>query len=119
MKQADILPKSEELKDIAAFQKYQDLISDKETLRKIFANDSAFKSAKFSANNELQTVEAKAEGKKFYVLSVECGDYVRAADSNEKKSVLDVATDVLLLDGVSFNCALDNDEIIYLEVSNV
>ena len=67
----------------------------------------------------MQTVEAKAEGKKFYVLSVECGDYVRASESEKMKSVLDVATDVLLLDGVSFNCALDNDEIIYLEVSNV
>ena len=119
MKQMDILPKSEELKDIVAFQEYQELISDKEKLHEIFANDSEFKSAKFSENSEWQTVEAKTEEKKFYVLSVECGDYVRASESEKMKSVLDVATDVCLLDGLSFKCALDKDEIIYLEVSNV
>ena len=119
MKKLDILPKTNELKDILAFQKYQELISDKEKLHEIFENDAALEMAKFSASAEWQTVEEKDEGKKFYVLSVECGDYVRAADSDEKKSVLDVATDVCLLDGLSFKCALDNDEIIYLEVSNV
>lgn len=119
IKQMDILPKKDELKDIVAFQQYQDLISDKTTLREIFENDDALKTAKFSASAEWQTVEEKNDGKKFYALSVECGDYVMAADSDEKKNVLDVATDVCLLDGLSFKCALDNDEIIYLEVSNV
>lgn len=119
MKKLDILPKTDELKDILAFQKYQELISDKEKLHEIFENDAALKTAKFSASAEWQTVEEKDEGKKFYVLSVECGDYVRAAESEKMKSVLDVATDILLLEALSFKCALDNDEIIYLEVQNV
>lgn len=119
MKQLDILPKKEELKDITAFQKYQDLISDKEKLSEIFENDTSFKVAKFSASTEWQTIETKTEEKKFYVFSIECGNYVREADSEENKSVLDVATGVLLFDGFSFKGAFDRDEVIYLEVPNV
>ena len=64
-------------------------------------------------------LESGSESKSYYILSIECGSYVRSVGTDENKNVVDVSSDVVLTKGISFKPALDNDEIIYLEVEDV
>ncbi|HBB14144.1 MAG TPA: hypothetical protein DCZ76_07700 [Treponema sp.] len=117
LKQNSILPNN--LNDCFAFQKYQELISNREKLRELFKDDAKFKIENVPFGKYEQTVKEKSDTCRYYVISIECGDYVCEPGSNEKKKVIEVATDVVLVNGLAFKGELDNDEIIYLEVPNV
>lgn len=117
LKQNSILPNN--LNDCFAFQKYQELISNQEKLRELFKNDVRFKITNVPLVPYELTIEKKSDDCRYYVISIECGDYVCEPDSKEKKKVIEVATDVVLVNGLNFKGELDNDKIIYLEVPNV
>lgn len=103
--------------DNFAFQKYQELISNKEELKELFKDDNRFKVK--SVDMTENYIDLEKNLKKFYVLSIECATYVRSIDSEESKNVVDVSSDIILTNGLSFKPALDKDEIIYLEIENV
>ena len=107
------------MNDCFAFQKYQELISNREKLRELFEGDANFKITNVSFDQYERTIEQKSDDCRYYVISIECGDYVCEPGSNEKKKVIEVATDVVLVNGLAFKGELDNDELIYLEVQNV
>lgn len=115
LKQKEILPVN--LFDCFAFQKYQELISNKEKVKELFKDDSRLKKKSFDSGNDWKDLEPNST--KFYVLNIECATYVRSYNSDEKKNVIDVSSDVVLTNGLSFKPALDKDEIVYLEVENV
>ena len=117
LKQKSIIPN--DLNDCFAFQKYQELISNREKLRELFKDDAKFKITNVSLDQYERTIEQKSDDCRYYVISIECGDYVCEPGSNEKKKVIEVATDVVLVNGLAFKGELDNDELIYLEVQNV
>lgn len=115
LKQKEILPVN--LFDCFAFQKYQELISNKEKVKEFFKDDSRLKIKSFDSGNDWKDLEPNSS--KYYVLNIECATYVRSYNSDEKKNVIDVSSDVVLTNGLSFKPALDKDEIVYLEVENV
>ncbi len=117
LKQKSILPN--DLNDCFAFQRYQELISYREKLRELFKDDDRFKITNVSLDQYERTIEQKSDVCQYYVISIECGDYVREPGSSEKKKVVEVATDVVIVNELAFKGELDNDEIIYLEVPNV
>lgn len=117
LKLRSILPNN--LNDCFAFQKYQELISNREKLRELFKDDARFKITDVPLVPYELTIEKKSDDCRYYVIFIECGDYVCEPDSKEKKNVIEVATDVILVNGLNFKGELDNDKIIYLEVPSV
>jgi hypothetical protein len=120
MKQKEILPKN--LCECPAFQKYQEIISDKEKLKEFFDSEGLKDNLKIKSVDKTEywmELESGSESKSYYILSIECGSYVRSVGTDENKNVVDVSSDVVLTKGISFKPALDNDEIIYLEVEDV
>ena len=117
IKQKDILPSN--LAKCLAFQEYQKFISDKERLKELFNDDPALRIKTAESIDGWIDFEQHSESHFYYVLSIECACKVRSLNSEETKNVIDVSSDVVLTRGLSFKPALNNDEIIYLEIENV
>lgn len=119
LKNKEILPDSENLKESLVFQKYQDYVADSKNL------DLLLKSEDSDYVNRMNVLGKDTEGKweeiadsnkSYYVVALECASYIRNAGSSQKINTLDVSSDVVITNGLEYSSSIEFDKVVFWEV---